>query len=69
MKILSALALVAIFAACNGAGDRTVDMETVTHEQPSSDPNPNNNAGRDTSASHVQDSTTVMDYDTAVRKR
>jgi hypothetical protein len=68
MKILSALALIIAFASCKGTGDRTHTMETEQQEAPTQDNNANHSA-YDTSASHVQDSSTVINYDTAARKK
>jgi hypothetical protein len=68
MKYLPVLVLVISLYACEGAGDRTVTAPESNDEAPTSDPNSNNNV-LDTTSSGVNDSTTVVDYDTAVRKR
>ncbi|MCW3074421.1 MAG: hypothetical protein JWP69_1490 [Flaviaesturariibacter sp.] len=72
MKKLLGFAITAlVFAACSDAGDeRPEDMKTVMQsEPPTSDPNGGNAGPYDTSTRGVQDTSTVIDYDTAARKR
>ena len=71
MKKIIGLALTAlVFTSCGDAGDeRPENMPTMMQETPSSDPNGGNTNIYDTSTRGVQDSSTVIDYDTAARKR
>lgn len=69
-KILGFAIAVLVFTSCGDAGDeRPENMPTMMQETPSSDPNGGNTNIYDTSTRGVQDSSTVIDYDTAARKR
>ncbi|MDB5195952.1 MAG: hypothetical protein JWP88_322 [Flaviaesturariibacter sp.] len=58
------------FTACSDAGDRTVQAPSNENQKaPVSDPNRNNTGPMDKSTTGVQDSSTVIDYDTAARKK
>ena len=69
MKYILILALTVGLTACSdtGTGNRTDDKPVLTHDQPSS--NPNTNVNTSDTTSHVQDSTTVIDYDTSSRRK
>lgn len=71
MKKLFGFAMTAfVLTACSDAGDeRPEDVPTMIQKTPSSDPNGGNTNAFDTSTRGVQDSSTVIDYDTAARKR
>jgi hypothetical protein len=68
-RMFGVLVIVSFLAACNGAGER---KETAPYSEdqkpPSSNPNPESTGPADNSTTGVQDTSTVIDYDTAARK-
>jgi hypothetical protein len=73
MKKICAIAGLAFMIGCgpDQGENRPENMNTVEQETPSSDPNPTQqNGGMDTSHNmRTQDSSTVIDYDTAAKKK
>lgn len=72
MKKIVGFAMVALtLTACSDAGNRTVETPTNENQKaPASDPNRGNNGPTDQSTTTaVSDSSTVIDYDTAARKK
>ena len=63
--------LLVALSACSGAGTRTDNTTDITNQSPASGsgPNPSANNPLDTSTGVVQDSSTVVGYDTSATSR
>lgn len=69
-KIFGFIMTAFILTACSDAGDeRPEDKIDAPHDAPTSNPNHNAGGPNDNSTQGVQDTSTVIDYDTAARKR